>query len=196
MSEDLLKQAAQSFSTSFSTAPHPETVVQALLEAEKTTRKSKPHYSLEQLMGTWRLCFITGTKKTRDKAGIVLGAGRYIPKLIKIQITYSASAQKPPFDAGMIENCVNFGGFKLTLNGLTKFLPDKNILAFDFTRMSIQLLGASLYKGFIRGGEKKEQDFYQERIGNQAFFAYFLVRDDIIAARGKGGGLALWIRQE
>lgn len=196
MSESILKQAAQSFSTSFSTAPNSETVVQALLEAEKTTRKSKIHYSFKQLTGTWRLCFITGTKKTRDKAGVVLGAGRYIPKLIKIQITYSVSTQKPPFDMGLVENCVGLGGFKLTVSGLTKFLPDKNILAFDFTRISVQFLKAALYQGFIRGGEKKEQEFYQERIGNQAFFVYFFVRDDIIAARGKGGGLALWVRQE
>ena len=52
MSESILKQAAQSFSASFSTAPDPETVVQGLLEAERTARKSKVHYSFEQLVSS------------------------------------------------------------------------------------------------------------------------------------------------
>ena len=52
-------------------------VVAALLAAEKNAKKTKTRYSFTQLIGKWQLCFITGTKKTRQKAGIVLGAGRY-----------------------------------------------------------------------------------------------------------------------
>ncbi len=176
--------------------PAADSVVSALLEAEKSAKRNKLSYSFEQLIGTWKLCFITGTKKTRAKAGIVLGAGRYIPKLIKIKIVYSASQAEENFDLGNVENSVEFGAVKLTLAGMTKFLHKKNILAFDFTRMTIQLLGATLYQGYIRGGEKKEQEFLTESVSKQAFFAYFLVEDGMIAARGRGGGLALWSRQE
>ena len=37
------------------------------------------------------------------------------------------------------------------------------------------------------------KDFNEQPIAKLAFFAFFLVTEDMIAARGRGGGLALWI---
>ena len=192
----LLQQVAISSENKSTFLPSTSQVVDALLEAEKISKKQKISYSFEQLLGTWQLRFITGTKKTRAKAGIVLGAGRYLPKFIKIYLTYSERLLATPsqaIPAGTVENSVELGGLKLVLEGPIKFLPQKNILAFDFTRLCIKFLGIKLYDGYIRGGELKERQFYQESVGKQAFFAYFLIRDNFIAARGRGGGLALWI---
>ncbi|MEG3933050.1 MULTISPECIES: hypothetical protein [unclassified Microcoleus] len=189
----ILEQAAKSNSK-----PSSNAVVAALLEAEKSAKKTKIRYSFEQLIGKWQLCFITGTKKTRQKAGIVLGAGRYIPEWIaKIQIAYlpePVAEGEAPSETGRVENSVQVGAIKLTLSGPTKFLVNKNILAFDFTRITVKLLGKTVYQGFIRGGEAREAEFFSLSVGKQAFFAYFLVEDGIIAARGRGGGLALWGR--
>ncbi|MBE9188735.1 hypothetical protein IQ270_29935 [Microcoleus sp. LEGE 07076] len=187
----VLKQAAVS-----NTKPSPAAVVAALLEAEKDARKNKNCYAFEQLTGKWQLCLITGTKKTREKAGIVLGAGRYIPEWVaKIQIAYSAepvAGAAADIETGKVENSVQVGAIELTLSGPTKFLVNKNILAFDFTRITVKLLGKTVYQGFIGGGESREADFLSLSVGKQAFFAYFLVDDEVIAARGRGGGLALW----
>ncbi|NES87703.1 MAG: hypothetical protein F6K10_43840 [Moorea sp. SIO2B7] len=188
----ILSETAKSIINNVSSRPSPCDVVEALLEAEKTAKKKKITQYFEQLLGNWRLCFITGTKKTRQRAGIVLGAGRYIPKFVKITISYSASEQP---SAGRVENVVEIGLLKLSVTGPVKFLPKKNILAFDFTKMKVQVLGAKLYEGYIRGGKAREQQFEQESIGKQAFFAYFLLEYQIIAARGRGGGLALWGRE-
>jgi hypothetical protein len=189
----ILEQAAKS-----NPKPSSAAVVAALLEAEKNAKKNKTRYSLDQLTGNWRLCFITGTKKTRQKAGIVLGAGRYIPEWVaKIQIVYSAqpvAESEKPSETGRVENSVLVGAIELTLSGPTKFLVNQNILAFDFTRITVKVLGKTVYQGFIRGGEAREAEFFSLSVGKQAFFAYFLVEDEIIAARGRGGGLALWGR--
>lgn len=192
----LLQQATVFREDKSNSLPSPSQVVDALIEAEKMSKKQKTHYSFRQLLGTWRLHFVTGTKKTRAKAGIVLGAGRYLPKFIKICLTYSERLlAKPPQDiqAGTVENLVKLGGLKLALEGPIKFVPQKNILAFDFTRLNVNFFGIKLYHGYIRGGKTKEQEFYRESVGKQAFFAYFLIQDNFIAARGRGGGLALWI---
>lgn len=177
--------------------PSSNAVVAALLAAEKNGKKTKTRYSFQQLIGNWQLCFITGTKKTRKKAGIVLGAGRYIPQWIaKISIAYSAESVaegEANSEVGRVENSVKVGTMELTLSGPTKFLPN-NILAFDFTRITVKLLGKTVYQGYIRGGESRETEFLSLSVGKQAFFAYFLVEDGIIAARGRGGGLALWGR--
>ena len=44
----------------------------------------------------------------------------------------------------------------------------------------------------IRGGKDSDESFFSQNLNQQAFFSYFLVTDKFIAARGRGGGLALW----
>ena len=191
MNDNIILQRAANYFTEQTNLPSSSEVVNALLEAEKTAKKEKISYSWEDLIGNWRLCFVTGTKKTRKKAGVVLGAGRYLPRLVKISLNYS-SQEESLANQGTVENRVEIGSLQLSLTGPVKFVAPKNILAFDFTRMKIKLLGLTLYNGYIRDGEAKEANFYDERISKQAFFAYFYITDSAIAARGRGGGLALW----
>lgn len=182
----LLEQAALGDSN----LPPASEVVEALLKVEKETRKNRNFASFAQLIGTWQLCFITGTKKTRQKAGIVLGAGRYIPKFIKIKLTYFSEPQP------RVNNSVEFGGLKIALTGPVKFIEKKNLLVFDFTQMTVKLANFKIYQGYIRSGKLREEEFARQKINNQAFFAYFLIKEKFIAARGKGGGLALWSRND
>ena len=168
--------------------PNTKDLVTALQTSEKSTKTA---YALADLVGTWRLHFITGTKKTRQKAGVALGAGRYLPKFLKIQIHYQADDD----EQGLVQNSVELGALRLTLTGPIKFWPKAKCLAFDFTQIQIQLGRVTLYKGRVRP-ESAEQDFYQQPLKEQAFFKYFWVTKQGIAARGRGGGLALWYRGE
>ena len=189
-----LDQAIEFLATPFAKPPASEAVVEALLEAEKRGKQAKIRYTYPQLLGTWRLGFITGTKRSRQRAGVILGAGRFLPKWVKIHLSYSQSESEP--DRGTVQNSVELGPLKLVLTGPTQFWSKANILAFDFTQIKILLLGLKLYEGFIRGGRDREARFYEQSVKEQAFFTYFLVQDDCIAARGRGGGLALWTRTD
>lgn len=173
-------------------APSSADVVEALLAVEKTSKQSKIRYKYEQLLGTWRLGFITGTKKSQKRAGVILGAGRFIPALVKIQISYTQSSTN--LAEGTVQNLVEFGLLKLVVTGPTKFWQNTNILGFDFTQIQINFAGVQLYSGYIRGGQRKEEQFYKKQLKDQAFFNYFLIENDYIAARGRGGGLAIWTR--
>lgn len=195
----ILEQAVQSSLTRGAERPAPPLVVAALLAAEKQARKQGQSASFEQLIGVWRLCFVTGTRKAQQRAGRILGTGRYLPGWSNLALAYTpvsapTMAEAEGWAAGQVENRVQLGGFHLILRGPTKFLTPKNILAFDFTRLQVQVLGRTLYTSYIRGGRTSETHFYAERVGKQAFFAYFLIGELLIAARGKGGGLALWGR--
>lgn len=182
---------ATDFLTTTTKAPIASTVVEELLIAEKYTKQQKIRYAYTQLLGTWRLGFITGTKKSQKRAGVILKAGRFLPTLVKIQLTYQQSEANS--EQGTVKNSVEVGLLKLVLTGPTQFWHT-NILAFDFTQMQVTLAGLKLYSGYIRGGQKREETFYQQKLKEQAFFNYFLVEDNYIAARGKGGGLALWTK--
>lgn len=193
ISESTLLEAVTS--TDKTNLPDSAKIVESLLTYEKKARKEKTNYSFFSLTGSWNLTFITGTKKARKKAGVVLGSGKYIPKLIKIQITYQSDRSSAD-DTGRVINSVRLGFFNLSLTGPVKFLSPQNILAFDFTTITIKALGLQLYNGYLKNGAAKEAEFYQTAIKHQAFFRYFLIQENLIAARGRGGGLALWSRAE
>lgn len=184
----ILEQAAQSILKSGVSKPPAPELVKALLDLEKSARYEKSSHHFADLVGTWRLCFITGTQKAKNRAGIILGAGRYLFSAIKIEIRF----QETTTDQGQIENIVQVGTVRLSVRGPAKFLQKKNLLAFDFTQILVQILGITLYDGYIRGGKASEDNFYQKTIAKQAFFAYFVINSQLLAARGRGGGLALW----
>ncbi|MEM7555604.1 MAG: hypothetical protein AAF378_16190 [Cyanobacteria bacterium P01_A01_bin.84] len=189
----VIEQAVIYLRDSSKNAPIPAELVEALIQAEKTAKQNKIRYSYQKLQGNWRLGFITGTKKSRQKAGVVLGAGRFLPKWVEIQISYVPSSDST--DKGQVYNSVQLGLLKIVLDGPVLFYPKMNLLAFDFIYMKLSLSKIKLYQGNIRGGALKD-NFYEQSIKKQAFFNYFLVQDNYIAARGKGGGLALWTRVE
>jgi len=171
--------------------PKPAEVVSALLTIEKKHKKEKQHYHYAQFVGTWRLGFVSGTKivRTGPKSTPIKrpGAGRFLPGFTKIEITYT--------EQNAVRNAVTVGPLQLQLTGPTLFWPNTDSLAFDFTSIKAELGSLTLYKGDLRGGEKRSQAFAQETLKDQAFFTFFLAEEGCIAARGKGGGLALWTAQ-
>jgi hypothetical protein len=193
----VLSQAANAYRGHKSDRPSAELVVNALLEAEKAAKQQRVKYLFESIVGQWRLCFATGTKKVRQRGGIILGKGIYVPKFTPTYISFSASSQvsdETP-SRGEIGNQIQLTPLSVKFVGPAQYLGKKNLLAFDFTQMQLSLFGYTIYNGNIRGGKTKAETFYNQSIAKQAFFAFFLVTEDFIAARGRGGGLALWIRE-
>ncbi|MBD2057640.1 hypothetical protein H6F88_16720 [Oculatella sp. FACHB-28] len=94
----------------------------------------------------------------------------------------------------MPSNQIQLGSFKLKFTGPAKYLGKKNLLAFDFTQVQLELGDRSLFTADFRGGKAKKAAFEQIAITKLPFFAFFLVTEEFIAARGRGGGLALWIQ--
>jgi hypothetical protein len=190
--DSALDQAIEFLITPTAPPPAAKAVVEALLRAEKTAKQTQVRYTYSQLLGTWRLGFITGTKRSRQRAGVILGAGRFLPSWVKIHLSYSQSESSQ--EQGTVQNSVEFGPLQLVLTGPTQFWSKMNILAFDFTRMKVSLFGLKLYDGYVRGGQNREAHFWEQSLKEQAFFTYFLVQNQSIAARGRGGGLALWTK--
>ncbi|MEH1868156.1 MAG: hypothetical protein V7K69_24605 [Nostoc sp.] len=190
----VLSQAAAAYRRQKDTRPIAERLVNALLQSEKSAKQERLTYPFESLLGKWQLCFATGTKKAREHGGIVLGKGLYVPKFIKIHVSFDATLEHDS-DRGEICNQVELGPVLLKLTGPVQYIGKKNLLAFDFNQMLISLFGRVVYNRPIRSGKVQTEDFYNQPIAQLPFFAFFLVTKDFIAARGRGGGLAFWIRE-
>lgn len=174
--------------------PSAKEVVDALLQAEKAAKQQRLTYSLNSLLGDWQLCF-TAPRKAHLQGGVALGKGLYVPQIAKAHISFStpptSSAQTSQVE---INNSVQFGPLLFKLTGSARYLDKKNLLAFNFTQMQLRLFGRAVYNGEFRCGKAKVTDFCAQSITTLPFFAFFLVTDDFIAARGRGGGLALWVK--
>ncbi len=192
----ILKQAAKSVTDKTIKKPPIADLITALLESEAKAKKDKPEANFSQLVGNWRLCFVS-SKQTAQTAK---KSGQYLPSFLNIQLGYSTTTLNDTeishLDStpGSIQNIIQVAAVKFTITGPAKFYPKKCLLAFDFTRMKVQMFGITLYNGYIRDGKNSEAKFYQRKINQQAFFAYFLIAEEAIAARGRGGGMALWAR--
>ncbi|AFY30727.1 hypothetical protein [Calothrix sp. PCC 7507] len=190
----VISQAVAAYRGEGGKLPKAALLVDALLQAEKVAKQQRLAYNFESLLGKWRLCFATGTRKVRQRGGIVLGKGIYLPKFAAAYISFSADLADNS-GRGEIGNQVQVGLVSLQLTGPAKYLGKKNLLAFDFTQMQISLFDRTVYKGQIRSSKAQGEDFHNQAIAKQAFFAFFMMTENAIAARGRGGGLALWIRE-
>lgn len=174
--------------------PAPATVVKALLQAEKAAKQQRLLYVSDALLGQWQLCFTTGTRKLR-RGGIALGKGFYLPQFVQAQIGFEPCSERSDSSPAplSVSNQLLLAGLCFRVTGPAKYLNKKNLLAFDFTQMELSLLGRRIYRGNFRGG--RTDTFDQQPIAKLPFFSFFWVTENCIAARGRGGGLALWVKR-
>jgi hypothetical protein len=169
-------------------------MVAALQQAETDVRRSKSNIPFADLAGEWRLCFVTGASKSKQKRGIKLGKGYYLPKFVFASISFAPDVESST--EGVVTNQLKFGSFQLKFTGPCRYPGKKNLLMFDFTQIQIDLFGKTVYQAKIRSGKTGTIDGkLPESIAKMPFFAFFWAGTNEIAARGRGGGLALWVRE-
>ena len=188
----LLQQAAIAYRLGQSQRPSAAEVVAALLLLEKAAKAQRIRYPFSALAGQWRLCCTTGVRK-RKQGGINLGKGFYLPKFAPATLGFEPTPDSNKV-TGQISNQIQLGRLKLRFIGPARYEAKQNLLAFDFTEFQFWGGDRLLFKKGFRGGQAKIEAFGDLPIAKLPFFAFFLVTEDMIAARGRGGGLALWIR--
>jgi hypothetical protein len=170
--------------------PSAQQVTAALLEAERQTKAERRQLAPEALLGTWRLRF-TAPKKPAYKAGKPEGSGFYMPGVAIASLCFSHD------DDGQltVQNQLQVGPAKLRFTGPAKFLPKKNLLAFDFVRLQVLVGGWSLINFPLRSKAAKAGDFAATSVAKLPFFSFFVAEAGYVAARGRSGGLALWVKK-
>ena len=176
----------------------PKDVISALLSLEKLMRRRNKldagKTSVETkaaLNGSWRLIFTTGTTDTQNKIGKI----NYFP--IKAIQTFSTESKR-------LSNGIFLGDFALLMFfGEWAWLEDRRKLEFGFDTLKL-LNGAftiNLGKGEAEklgsasglGSSNNEVLVNKEK---KAFFNWISADNNIATARGGGGGLALWRKEE
>lgn len=171
--------------------PDGPTLTAALLELERQTRKTHQSLSLDALQGHWRLCF-TASKKAHFQEGKPTGSGFYIPAIAQAYLSFKSDPKAP--QPLTIENQLRLLTLRIKFTGPAKYLVRKNLLAFDFSHLQVTLAGLPLYRGQVGSGQQSPTNFAAESIAQLPFFTFFAAPGEYIAARGRGGGLAVWAK--
>ncbi|MEL6319842.1 MAG: hypothetical protein AAFQ57_04215 [Cyanobacteria bacterium J06626_14] len=206
---ECLLQAVQSV-TAGSDRPAVSDMVAALVRTEKQHKQEKTTYPVEAFVGTWRFR-LSANRKARLVSGTVQGNGFYVPNWIMATLAFelsptSTNSTESNHDGApsngeadsiplTITNALQLGALRLQLTGPAKYLPRRTLIAFDFYRMTLTAFGQCLYSGGLPGRSVSTENFEQQAIAKLPFFAFIAAKDDYIAARGRGGGLALWSRE-
>jgi hypothetical protein len=173
--------------------PAKDLMVTALQAAEIAARREKLVIPFASLVGEWRLCFATGASKNKQGGGIKLGGGFYFPKVVPASISFTREVDSA---IGTVTNRLIVAAVQFEFTGPCRYPGKKNLLAFDFIQIQMKILGATVYQGKIRSGKRGGKDFDQLTIAKLPFFAFFWASSTAIAARGRSGGLALWVRED
>lgn len=199
-----LLQAIQYFQKTIGDRPSTSQMVSALVHTEHHHRRDKAAYPLTSVLGTWRFRF-GANRKSRLVSDVVQGSGFYVPTWIKATLAFEVA--RNPEDESLstheadesvllnITNALQLGAVRLQFTGPAKYLPRRNLMAFDFDSIALMALGQTLYSGRIPGRSIQSEGFQQQAIAKLPFFAFIAATDDYIAARGRGGGLAVWSRE-
>ncbi len=124
-----------------------------------------------------------------------MGRGYYVPKFVLASIAFTPDLESTT--SGTIANQLQVGGLGIKFTGYYSYPGKKNLLIFDFNQIQINLFGRMAYQGEIRGGKTKDiQDAVRKSTAKMPFFAFFWASTTGIAARGRGGGLALWVKEK
>ena len=127
--------------------------------------------TFKMIDGSWRLIFTTGDVKTQERIG---GRINYFP--LKAIQSFDTSSF-------LISNGIYLGDFAiLRFFGEWSWNEELRKAPFDFDRVEVLGLSINLPK--------------QENVKVKPFFNWIYVDDEIAVARGGGGGLALWRRND
>lgn len=211
-----LLQAAHVLQTQTGDRPPARDMVAALARTEQHCKQQRMAYPAHDLLGTWRFSF-GANRKSRITANGIQGRGFYVPGWIRATISFEqislseeskesaanddnndnqgAGEQAASTSVAMtVTNRLQMGAIALKLTGPAKYLNRKNLLAFDFHQFEIFALGKRVWTAPFSGRRSDSDTFESQSIATLPFFSFIAVTDDCIAARGRGGGLALWVK--
>lgn len=172
--------------------------VEDVCDAIAACEKSKFNVTGDMLNGEWELVYTTGTNK--NKANVNRnGDGTYFP--IKAVQSFDIKNER-------IRNGVYVGPIKFFFDGPFIWRQNLKMLEFTFTKCSVGVF--SFVKGFdiddgkwdaVKATEEKTTEGQgkitkssnkSSKPGANPFFKFVYADEKCVAARGRGGGLAMW----
>ncbi len=154
-----------------------------LLEFEKQSRKNGSDIEFNSLIGDWR--FATVWKNFKNKENI---AASFFLRVFSAKLCLENDSKNEDSINYKISNSIQFGLLSLKFVGFANLQEDQTLLTFYFESIELYMGSRPI---FIR------KIPIITDIKKRPFFALIALgtKNKWLSARGRGGGLALWIKE-
>ncbi|WP_320674105.1 hypothetical protein [Prochlorococcus sp. MIT 1341] len=150
---------------------------QKLLELEAIARKDGSGISSESLIGLWQ--FISVWKQANDQEDLFMSA------LLRL-FSASLDIKKGEANQFVIANSIQFGFLSIRFKGSGNLKGKQPLLPFFFDCIEFKAGSSVVFSRFLPKPDEM----------NMPFFALISIEQNgkWLSARGRGGGLALWVK--
>ena len=154
--------------------------IEKLKELEKIARLEGSGIEFKSLLGLWK--FNTVWKQGSDTGDSISST---LLQVLSASLELKNDKQNPEEEKFTIVNAIKFGLLTLRFSGYANLERKQPLLRFYFDYIQINLASLTIFRRALPQPDQK----------NRPFFALIAVDQDKswLSARGKGGGLALWI---
>ena len=157
---------------------------EALLELERRFRYLGTGLDAEQLFGPWQLVQTWGKGQNQPAA-----ASSWLLRNLAAQLRITAG---PSPDQLRLANRVSLGAFSLEFSGQGQLKGRRPLLVFWFDRLQLKLGSIALVDRAISKPETTKLPFFALIARGSGTDGEGSAARQWLAARGRGGGLALW----
>jgi hypothetical protein len=156
---------------------------QDLRALERESRKVGSHVHRDILLGEWKLVEIWG--RTNREPSSLSGE---ILRALRATLQISASGHQDL----LLINSIELLGIKISFQGPGRLVQKRPLLCFHFQRLQLQVAGSTLFSiPLPQPSTSREEPFFALISSKQTETGLTW-----IAARGRGGGLALWVDKD
>ena len=154
-----------------------------LKEFEKRARIEGSGIEFNSLLGLWK--FNSVWKQGSDTKDTISST---LLQVFSASLELKKDKHNSEKERFTIANAIKFGLLNLRFSGYANLERKQPILPFSFNCIQIKLASMTILKRSLPASDQK----------NRPFFALIAIDPDgmWLSARGKGGGLALWVRDK
>lgn len=182
----ILQRAAKSYIAG-TKRPSNSDLSGALFEIEKFQRRNKSISDVEKLYGQWRLIFVSDIRSKNPFLKSYYFPVRAHQTFLREEVGDEAPVGDV-FDNGIF---LNNGFASLHVRGPMRWVSERNRLEFSVDMCTVKVGNWEWKK---EGLDKEGYSLEGRSVKTLPFFTFFLLRDDLAAARGRSGGVALYAR--
>ena len=152
-----------------------------LKELEKNARIEGSGIEFDSLVGLWK--FNSVWKQGSDTEDSISST---LLQVLSASLELKKDTQNPEEEKFIITNAIKFGLLTLTFSGYANLERKQPLLPFSFNCIQIKLSSLTILNKSLPATDKKKRPFFALiAIGSNGSW---------LSARGKGGGLALWLK--
>ena len=147
---------------------------------EKNSQKNGSGIVYEELLGIWKFKYVWGNKLDEIK-----NVSSSILQVLSARLELKRKNKEDQINYE-IKNSINFGLLNITFLGSAKLKGLRPLLTFYFEELKISISNFPIFNKELKKPENKKMPFFS--------LVGISTKDNWLCARGRGGGLAIWVK--